>query len=551
MGVGDLRRRGEQSGSQILVQPQSGPFFVGRDRELRELLEALAEAASGRGRLVLVGGQPGIGKSRLADELATRARERGYLALWGRGWEDAGAPPYWPWVQVLRAYLRSTDTACVRRHMGSGAGDIAQMLPELRGLFPDLPPPADTGTGSDSARFQLFDSTATLLRNAARAQPLLVVLDDLQAADAPSIRFLRFLASQLGDMSLLLVGTYRDVELTPEHPLASAIAGGHSRAVHPHARALRARSGCRRPVHRVGSERDPARPPRRGRVARDERQSAVRRGSRPPPVSGGRLSEVADLLSLRVAVPAGVRAVIARRIGHLSEATTRALGLGAVLGPEFSLEVLRRIGDYGVDQALDLVDEAVQAGLVQPVSGVLGRYRFSHDLVRESLYDELSPGRRVRLHRRVAHVLEEFHAASIDAHLAELAFHYVEAAQGGDETLAQTDVERIGSKAVDYARRAGDDAARSLAYEEAARLLLDGAGRARPRCRSRMTTPGPRPFSRSATPGLERARSTMRERHSSRPRRSPSEPAQGSSWPEPRSGSVVATHGRARATRRD
>ena len=451
-----------------MVQLQSGSFFVGRDRELRELLEALAEAASGRGRLVLVGGQPGIGKSRLADELATRARERGHLALWGRGWEDAGAPPYWPWVQALRAYLRSTDTEEVRRHLGSGAADVAQMLPELRVLFPDLPPPADTGP--EAARFQLFDSTATLLRNAARAQPLLVVLDDLQAADAPSILFLRFLASQLGDMSLLVVGTYRDVELTPEHPLTSAIAEV-------------AREPFTRMLVLAGLEPDAvgqfielaAKVTPHGRLV-----AAVWRETSGNPLfvgeavrllsAEGRLNEVADPLSLRVAVPAGVRAVIARRIGHLSEATGRALGLGAVLGPEFSLEVLRRIGDYGADQALDLVDEAVQAGLLQPVSGVLGRYRFSHDLVRETLYDELSPGRRVRLHRRAAHVLEEFHAASIDSHLAELAFHYVEAAQGGDETLAQSDVERIGSKAVEYARRAGDDAARSLAYEEAARL---------------------------------------------------------------------------------
>jgi len=451
-----------------LVQLQSGSFFVGRDRELRELLEALAEAASGRGRLVLVGGQPGIGKSRLADELATRARERGHLVLWGRGWEDAGAPPYWPWVQALRAYLRSTDTEEVRRHLGSGAADVAQMLPELRVLFPDLPPPADTGP--EAARFQLFDSTATLLRNAARAQPLLVVLDDLQAADAPSILFLRFLASQLGDMSLLVVGTYRDVELTPEHPLTSAIAEV-------------AREPFTRMLVLAGLEPDAvgqfielaAKVTPHGRLV-----AAVWRETSGNPLfvgeavrllsAEGRLNEVADPLSLRVAVPAGVRAVIARRIGHLSEATGRALGLGAVLGPEFSLEVLRRIGDYEADQALDLVDEAVQAGLLQPVSGVLGRYRFSHDLVRETLYDELSPGRRVRLHRRAAHVLEEFHAASIDAHLAELAFHYVEAAQGGDETLAQSDVERIGSKAVEYARRAGDDAARSLAYEEAARL---------------------------------------------------------------------------------
>ncbi len=416
----------------------------------------------------MLGGEPGIGKSRLADELATRARERGHQVLWGRGWEDAGAPPYWPWVQALRSYLRSTDADDIRRQMGSGARDIAQMLPELRDLFPDLPAAPDPD--SESARFQLFDSTATLLRNAARARPMLIVLDDLQAADTPSILFLRFLASQLSDMPVLLVATYRDVELTPEHPLTSAIA-----------------EVAREPLTRIlvlaGLASDAV-----GQfivatanvTPHDHLVAAVWRETTGNPLfvgeairllsAEGRLSEVADLPSLRVAVPAGIRAVIGRRIGHLNEATIRGLGLGAALGPEFSLEVLRRIGEFGIDQALELVDEAVESGLLLPVAGVLGRYRFSHDLVRESLYDELSPGRRARLHRHIAHVLEEIYATSTEGHLAELAFHYVEAAQGGDAGLAPSDVERDGPKAIDYARRAGNDAARSLAYEEAARL---------------------------------------------------------------------------------
>ena len=122
-----------------MTQQQAGTGFVGRDRELRELLDALEEAASRRGRLILLGGEPGIGKSRLADELATPARGRGYQVLWGRGWEDAGAPPYWPWVQALRAHVRSSEAEEVSRQLGSGAADVALMLPELRELIPDHP----------------------------------------------------------------------------------------------------------------------------------------------------------------------------------------------------------------------------------------------------------------------------------------------------------------------------------------------------------------------------------------------------------------------------
>src|SRR6188472_4328621 len=116
--------------------------FVGRETELATLLAGLDRAASGRGGLILLGGEPGIGKSRLADELAAVARTRGFVVLWGRAWEDPGAPPYWPWVQVLRSYLRQTDADTVRRQHGQGASDIVQVLPEVRELVPDLAPVA-------------------------------------------------------------------------------------------------------------------------------------------------------------------------------------------------------------------------------------------------------------------------------------------------------------------------------------------------------------------------------------------------------------------------
>jgi tetratricopeptide (TPR) repeat protein len=451
-----------------VTQQHARTSFVGRDRELRELLEALDEAASGRGRLILLGGEPGIGKSRLADELATHARSRGHGVLWGRGWEDAGAPSYWPWVQALRTLLRASDTHEVRRQLGSGAADVAQMLPELRVLLPDLP--SLTDFESEAARFQLFDSTATFLRNAARAQALLIVLDDLHAADTPSILFLRFLASQLGDVPILLVGTYRDIELTPDHPLTTAIA---EMAREPVTRVVLLKGLPAEAVREfIGSAVDV--PPHEQLVA------AVWRATSGNPLfigeairllsAEGRLDDVADLASLRVAVPAGVRAVIARRIGHLTDSTAGALALGAVLGPEFSLEILRKIGDFSGEVASNVVDEAVDAGLLLPVVGPLGRYRFSHDLVRETLYDEQSPGRRARLHRRIATTLEDTYGLAVSSHLAELAFHYVQAARPIDQDSGDLDAERVAAKAIEYARRAGDEAARSLAYEEAARL---------------------------------------------------------------------------------
>ena len=446
----------------------SRSLFVGRERELRTLLDALDAALAGRGSLFLIGGEPGIGKSRLADELAFHARARGVLVLWGRGWEDAGAPPFWPWVQALRSYLRATDADDLRRQLGTGAGDIAQMLPELRDVLPNLPPPPVAD--ADSARFRLFDSTVRLLGEAARARPMVLVIDDLQAADRPSVLLLGFLASQLADMPLLVVATYRDVDLTPLHPLGSAI---DEMAREPGTRILTLTGLTRDAVDRFILQRA-------GHTPNDRLVAAIWRETTGNPLfvgeairllsAEGHLDTIDDVPSLRVAVPASIRAVIARRIGHLDPATANALGLAAALGPEFSLDILRRIGDYGPEEVLGLVNDAIAAGLIMPVAGVLGRYRFSHDLVRETLDDDLSPVPRARLHRRIAEVLESTYGASSDRHLAELAFHYFEAVRGGDGGLAQGSGDGAGLKAVAYARQAGDQAARSLAYEEADRL---------------------------------------------------------------------------------
>ena len=182
--------------------------FVGRQREMGELQAALEVALSGQGRLVMLAGEPGIGKTRTAQELIAYATVRGAQVLWGRCHAAEGAPPYWPWVQVIRSYIHGRDPEELRSQMGAGAADVAEVVLELKEVLPDLgPPPA---LEPQQARFRLFDSITGFFKRASQSQPLMVVLDNLHWADRPSLQLLEFLAQEMAESRLLLLGTYRD-----------------------------------------------------------------------------------------------------------------------------------------------------------------------------------------------------------------------------------------------------------------------------------------------------------------------------------------------------
>jgi DNA-binding SARP family transcriptional activator len=435
--------------------------FVGRERELGELRSGLDSAFAGRGRLFLVSGEPGIGKSRLADEVATEARERGAQVLVGRCWEAGGAPAYWPWVQTIRAYLPNRDPERLRLELGSGASDLAQIVPELVELFPDLatPPALDP----EGARFRLFDATALFLKNAANAQPLILVLDDLHAADAPSLLLLQFVAGELPQARVMILGAYRDIEPTLGEPLSSALAE-------------LTRQTATRPLPLAGlEEREVASfiEQSEGVQPTQDLVAVVHRETEGNPLFVGevvrllaserRLIDFRDEEPSRLRIPESVRAVIGSRLRRFSEGCKTLLSTASVLGRDVDLDALALVSGLGKDELLDMLDEALAARALVEVPGVAaaaGRIRFSHALIRDVLYDEMSPARRVRLHRQVGEALERLYAQDPEPHLAELAHHFTAAAVGGDV-----------DKAIDYARRAGERAARLLAYEEAVRLF--------------------------------------------------------------------------------
>src|SRR5262249_1364903 len=194
----------------------AGGVFVGRERELETLREAVDGALNGRGSLQLLAGEPGIGKTRAAEELAPSARVSGARVYWGRCREDEGAPAYWPWVQAIRSYARDADPVALAWQLGAGAAEVAQLIPEVAEKL-DIEPA--TGSDSEEARFRLFDSVTGLMLAAARDRPIVLVLDALHAADEPSLLLLRFAARELASSGLLLLCTYRDVELGPHHQL--------------------------------------------------------------------------------------------------------------------------------------------------------------------------------------------------------------------------------------------------------------------------------------------------------------------------------------------
>jgi DNA-binding SARP family transcriptional activator len=434
--------------------------FVGRDAELTELHAGLDAALAGRGGLFLISGEPGIGKSRLADELIRAARARGAHVLTGRCWEAGGAPAYWPWVQSLRAYVRATEPEVLRDQLGAGAVDLAQILPELRELLPGLPEP--TSVDSEGGRFRLLDATAEFLRNASARRPIVLVLDDLHAADAPSLVLLRFLARELGSTHVLVLAACRDVDPVPGEPLTTMLVEVAREPV-THRLSLRGLSAGE--VQEYVERAAPT-------IASPELGTALYAETEGNPLFVGETVRLLTLEgirpdsagNLRLAIPENVRDVIGRRFTHLSEECNRILLFASVLGREFALNALARMSGLSVAELVDQLDEAVTARVVSDVPGTPDRLRFSHVLIRDTLYDRLTAGRRIQLHGLAAEVLEDLYGDSLEGHQEEtpenilaLAQHCFEA---GDP-----------ARAIAYYRQGAELALRVFAYYEAEEAL--------------------------------------------------------------------------------
>lgn len=406
----------------------------------------------------MVAGDPGVGKTALADAIGAEAVGRGAGVLWGRAWDGGGAPAYWPWLRIVRRLATERDIAPALHALGpEAAGRLTHLIPGLV-TGPDADPgPADPAAAtdpatSDAARFQLFDAITSLLRAAAQQGPLVLILDDLHGTDHPSLLLLGFLAVHLRDTPILVIGTYREAEARLDPQLAGSLGEiiRHGRRLP--LRGLRERDAAE-VVERVAGRRPPDRVVRAIHLATEGNpffiDEVVRLLS-----AEGRLDDVARAAYVRI--PDGVRETIRHRLAPLPDRTRMLLLTAAVIGREFRLDTLRRVCDLDPAE-LDLaLGEAVGSGVVVERPASLGAYAFSHGLIRETLYDDLGPQRRGLLHRDVGLALEELYAADPEPHVAELAHHFFVAATAGEL-----------DKAIDYLVRAGERAMALVAYEEA------------------------------------------------------------------------------------
>lgn len=418
-------------------KPPPARAFVGRESALERGRAVLAEAMAGRAQILFVCGEPGVGKTRLAEELSEIARAGGALPLWGRAHEGEGRPPYWIWTQVLRRHAEL-----------QGGGDLSGLLQGGSG-----PSAGQAGLEPAAARFPIFDAVTRFFARAAATQPLFVVLDDLHAADPDSLRLLCFVAQELGSARVVLLCTYRDVGSAPNPALGEALG-----------LLVPARDG-RGLIELRGLPREDV---RRLLALLVNTEIAERFADALHDKTGGNplyLYELVRLLreegtadapaTLRVATPETVRQVLRRRLDGLSAACREALTLAAVAGAEFSPRLLEHASESGEAPFADGIHEAEAERLVQ--RDERDAARFAHGLLREILYDGLRPGVRARLHRRIAHALESAAASRPEPPLAALAHHFGRAVLGGDV-----------DKAIHYARRAGGRALAALAFEEAA-----------------------------------------------------------------------------------
>ncbi len=414
-----------------------GTTFVGREAEHATLARCLEQALAGEGRIVLISGAAGVGKTRIAAEISAKASRRGMRSFVGSCYDREDPVPFNPVVEILEEWLAQTrDMTAFRETLGNDAPEMARLLPQLRRLFPDIPPPLELPP--EQSRRILFGAVADLIARAARNAPVLFLLDDLHWADEGTLLLLNHLAQLVPKLPILVVGTYRDFELIAGGQLARTLdelirrhlverinLGGLSEG--GVAEMLRALSGREPPESLVrlfysNTEGNP--------FFVEELFSHLRE-------QGKLIDSVGefrrDLRLSEVDVPQSCRLVIGRRLARLNDATLKALGAAAVIGRSFAFDLLAESTKTEPDRLLDSIEEAERAGLItSTLEYPEARFRFCHELTRQAVVGQLSVARRQRLHLNIAEAIEHLHPDALEDHVNDLAHHLWQAGTSAD-----------------------------------------------------------------------------------------------------------------------
>jgi len=455
----------EPSKEALPENPLYRRVFVGRESELKQLQSAFDGAMSGQGALMMVTGEPGIGKTALCEQLSTYVTLRGGRTLVGHCYEAGSLSlPYLAFVEALRSYVLSREVKDLREELGSGAADIARIISEIRErLKIKLRPPKD----SEEERYRLLQAVSEFLSNAANIQPIMIVLEDLHDADEGTLDMLTHISRNLAGARLLIVGTYRDMEVDRSHPLSAALA--ELRRVSTYGRVLLRGLNAdevRRMLESITRESVPW-----GLAEAVHRQTEgnplfVQEVIRYLAEEGlitrkeGRWRPTKDT-PLEMSIPEGLRDVIGKRLSLLSPECNQLLSVASVIGREFALETLKAVAGINEDVFVNALKDAVRLSILEERSQMgLVRYRFTHAFFRQTLYEEMIAPQRLKLHQQIARSLETLYAKRLEGHATELAEHFSHSTDPADLT-----------KAVEYGKMAAKRATDVYAYGEAVRLL--------------------------------------------------------------------------------
>jgi len=406
----------------------------------------------------MIGGEPGVGKTRIAEELMAEARQHGFLALTGHCYEMEGAPPYIPFIEILQSIIRMVEPNMLLDALGNAAPEAAKLVPELREQFPDIPEPRQLAP--EQERLYLFNNLRDLFERMASKRPLLLVIEDLHWTDEPTLLLLQHIVQRLHEMPVLVVDTYRDTELDVARSLAKTLKELLRRRL---ANDLLLKPLPRTEVSAMLQGRSGQEPPPRlvGVIYEETEgnpffvEEVFKHLAEEDKLFDADGQWHSDLRIDELDVPRGVLLVIGHRLDRVSEQCRRTLTTASVIGRAFGFQLLEELVDLEDDAVFDAIDEAERAQLIRSTTiGGEALLMFSHELIRQTLLSDLSTPRRQRLHLRVAEAMERIYKDNLWKYSGDLAHHFYQA--GGDP-----------EKIIEYAVLAAERATIQTAYEEA------------------------------------------------------------------------------------